>query len=80
VTGSNDKRAKIWNAITGEVVHTLVGHKTQVTSVLISINRMVMTASKDKSVRHGMPVTGTNCKCYPCMKGDNRDSDFILVR
>ena len=46
VTASYDKMAKIWNATTGKVVHTLKGHSGWVYSAAFSPDgRSVVTAS-----------------------------------
>lgn len=46
VTGSNDRTAKVWDASTGQLLHTLVGHSLRVMAVAIQ-GAHVATGSAD---------------------------------
>ena len=51
-SGSEDRSAKIWDAATGQVIHTLTGHVDSVTSVAFSPNgALIATASRDKTIK-----------------------------
>jgi dynein assembly factor with WDR repeat domains 1 len=48
VTGSFDRTAKIWNTATGEMLHTLKGHKMEIVCVNFDPNGiLVATGSMD---------------------------------
>jgi WD40 repeat protein len=52
VTASDDKTAKVWDAETGKLIHTLTGHKERVWSVTFSPNgKRILTASRDNTAR-----------------------------
>lgn len=52
LTASGDHTAKMWNARTGEEIHTFTGHTGAVTSALFSPNgRLVLTSSGDGTAR-----------------------------
>ncbi len=59
VTGSFDKTAKLWDAETGECLHTLRGHQTEI--VALSFNpqsTMVATGSMDNTAKLWAVDTG----------------------
>ena len=59
VTSSNDETAKIWNAATGEVIHTLEGHSNWVNSARFSPDgTQVITASGDDTAKLWEASTG----------------------
>ena len=47
-SGSRDKTIRLWNK-TGDLIHTLVGHEAEVTSVAIHKN-IIVSASEDKTI------------------------------
>ncbi|MEL7078522.1 MAG: caspase family protein [Cyanobacteria bacterium J06582_2] len=49
VSGSKDKTIRLWDK-TGNLIHTLVGHEAEVTSVAIHKN-LIVSASEDKTIR-----------------------------
>ncbi len=52
LTGSVDKTARLWDAVTGEEVRQFVGHTGSIWTVAYSPNgRTIITASRDASVR-----------------------------
>lgn len=51
VTASNDKTAKVWNAKTGEVFATLLGHGGHVRACCFLRDGRVFTGSRDRTVR-----------------------------
>jgi WD40 repeat protein len=52
VTASNDKTARIWDAVTGNEIKVLRGHKDYVTSAAFSPDgTRIVTASWDKTAR-----------------------------
>ena len=52
ITGSKDKTARLWNAHTGDLLHTLQGHTSWITSVAFSPNsKTVITGSRDNTAR-----------------------------
>jgi WD40 repeat protein len=52
VTCSIDKTIKLWDASSGEALHTLVGHSDSVSSVRFSADSaVILSGSKDGSVR-----------------------------
>ena len=59
VSGSNDKTVKIWNAATGDVESTLLGHSGRVTSVAFSVDgSRIVSGSGDKTVKIWNAATG----------------------
>ena len=52
VTGSFDKTAKIWNSETGELLHTLRGHATEIVCLSFDPHGMVVaTGSMDSTAK-----------------------------
>mmetsp|Transcript_115777 Transcript_115777/g.291293 ORF Transcript_115777/g.291293 Transcript_115777/m.291293 type:complete len:474 (+) Transcript_115777:65-1486(+) len=59
VTGSQDYSAKVWNAESGECLHTLRGHRGDLVSVVFSFDGAeVLTASDDRTARTWSTQTG----------------------
>jgi WD40 repeat protein/serine/threonine protein kinase len=50
-TGSSDRTVKVWQAHTGRLLHTLTGHREQVTGVCFRADGCLASASRDGSVR-----------------------------
>lgn len=52
VTGSFDRKAKIWDAVTGEKLHDLVGHKMEIVCLQFDPHGiLVATGSMDNTAR-----------------------------
>merc|ERR1712060_622486 len=52
VTGSFDKTAKLWNSETGELLHTLRGHATEIVCPAFDpTGRIVATGSMDSTAK-----------------------------
>lgn len=69
ITGSGDGTAKIWNADTGNCMHTLTGHNNSVTSVAWSPDdSKVITVSKDGTAKIWNAATGD---CLHAFRGHN---------
>lgn len=52
VSGEEDKKIKIWSLQTGELIHTLIGHRQAVNSVAIHPNgKLIASASDDKTIK-----------------------------
>ncbi|NES05801.1 MAG: WD40 repeat domain-containing protein, partial [Okeania sp. SIO2F4] len=52
ISGGADKRIKVWNMETGEVIDTLTGHSKDVNSVAISANdNTIVSGSSDNTVK-----------------------------
>ena len=52
MTGSFDKKAKIWDANTGERLHNLVGHKMEIVALSFDPHSMlVATGSMDNTAK-----------------------------
>ncbi len=52
VTAARDKTVKIWDAVRGQCLHTLVGHDDWVRSIVFHPNgQFILTASDDHSFR-----------------------------
>jgi hypothetical protein len=52
LSGSADKTARLWDAVTGQVVHVLKGHAEPVAAVALSADgRVIATGSADKTIR-----------------------------
>jgi WD40 repeat protein/tRNA A-37 threonylcarbamoyl transferase component Bud32 len=59
VTGSLDRTARIWDAVSGREVRVLVGHTDWVSAAVFSPDgRQIVTASSDRSVRIWDAATG----------------------
>jgi WD40 repeat protein len=57
-TGSYDKTAKVWDAQTGRLLRTLLGHTHPLTSVAWSVEDALATGAKDDTGRLWNPETG----------------------
>jgi WD40 repeat protein len=59
VSGSYDKTVRIWDSVSGAVLHTLEGHTSAVTSVAFSFDgSRIVSGSHDKTVRIWDSVSG----------------------
>src|SRR3990170_8797570 len=59
VSGSSDNSIKIWNAETGELIRTLLGHTNSVWSVCFSSdNKQIVSGSCDRSIKIWNAETG----------------------
>lgn len=80
ITGSFDKTAKIWNAITGGCVQTLHGHTAEVVSAEFgaagsAASSLACTASMDGSARVFDASTG-----QPTLSLDAHQAEVIAAR
>ena len=57
LTASEDKTARLWDAATGQTLHTLRGHEDSVVSAVFS-GRTILTASDDNTARLWDAATG----------------------
>jgi WD40 repeat protein len=52
VTASNDRTARVWDASTGELLRSLMGHRDSINSAAFSLDgARIVTASGDKTAR-----------------------------
>ena len=59
ITGSFDCTAKVWNAHTGELVHSLSGHHSEISSVQCNADsKIIATGSIDKTCKLWSVQTG----------------------
>jgi WD40 repeat protein len=59
ISGSDDKKIKIWDVVTGRLIWTLLGHSRQVVSVVFSPDgRLALSGSDDKTARLWNVATG----------------------
>jgi WD40 repeat protein len=55
LSGSDDKTVKLWNLVTGKLVHTFEGHAKEVTSVTFSPDgRTALSGSYDRTSSFGI--------------------------
>jgi WD40 repeat protein len=57
-SASDDRTALLWDAITGERLHTISGHSSRVCSVTFFDNTLLATSSYDGTIRLWNPYTG----------------------
>ena len=50
-SGSEDNTMKTWNPITGEMIHTFIGHTNDVICVVATNSGVAITGSEDKSIK-----------------------------
>ncbi len=63
VTGGMDGTAQLWDAASGQAVHTLIGHSGPIMDVLFSPDgKYVLTTSIDKTARIWDTVTGSEVR------------------
>ena len=76
-SGSADCSVRIWNALTGEIEHTLMGHSQGVLSIAFSRDgTCIVSGSKDKSAKSALmwnPGTGKT-ECVPLGRSDKVSS------
>ena len=59
VSGSSDNRVKIWNAETGQLLQTLIGHTRWVNEVIFSADNLkIVSGSDDNSIKIWNAETG----------------------
>jgi len=52
ISGSDDSTLKVWDIETGKLLHTLKGHSSSVTAVVLTENgRRVISSSHDKTIK-----------------------------
>eukprot|EP01043_Picozoa_sp_COSAG02_P076814 COSAG02_NODE_16506_length_1078_cov_1.196118_2_plen_84_part_00 len=67
VSATSDGRICVWDAVTGECLHTLEGHKRAVRSVQFSPDGdKILSGSQDKTVRIWDAATG---ECVQTLEG-----------
>jgi WD40 repeat protein len=79
VTGSNDKTAIIWDALTGKQLHKLEGHDWKVISVVISPDsKYVLTGSNDGTSKLWKVETGELIRTFEGMGSNVRSVAFSV--
>ena len=63
VSGSKDKKIKLWSVETGQAIKTLAGHSNDITSVAFSPDgKTVVSGSSDKNIKLWSVETGQEIK------------------
>jgi WD40 repeat protein len=66
LSASWDKTVKIWDLATGQIIGTLVGHRSHVTSVAVTADgRFAVTASLDQTLKVWDLATGRSWGICP---------------
>jgi WD40 repeat protein len=77
VTGSADRTARVWNAVTGDSVATLAGHDAAVTRAVFSPDGLyILTESEKKSARLWDERTGTEISRLNCIGSTEKFAVF----
>jgi WD40 repeat protein len=70
VTGHQDSQVHLWDGITGQCIHTYIGHQDVVWAVAISPDgRWLVSGSRDKTLKRWEVVTGECLHTYPGHQG-----------
>jgi len=68
ITGSEDKKIKIWNAESGNCIKTLSGHKNYILCLNVLLDGRIISGSLDKTLKIWNPITG-NCDYTSTKRG-----------